>query len=179
MIVGLALAAAAAFLLLRRRRRRADEGVGLAGVVREPDRGRVALVVNPGSGGADGVDLDDGVPVRELGEGEDLDEVLRDLADGGVAVLGVAGGDGSVGCAAQVASERGRILWVVPGGTLNHFARDLGMADPATALRGLRAGAVTAVDLADANGIAFVNNASLCQYGLPLRPPNALAFLLP
>ena len=104
-----------------------------------PDLGRVTLVVNPGSGSADGVDLD-GVPVRELGEGEDLDAVLRALADDGIAVLGVAGGDGSVGCAAQVALERGRTLWVVPGGTLNHFARDLGLADPETALEGLRRG---------------------------------------
>jgi undecaprenyl-diphosphatase len=178
LIVGLALAAAAAFLLLRRRRRWASDGVGLAGVVAEPDRGRVALVANPGSGGAGGVGLD-GVPVRELGEGEDLDEVLRDLADDGAAVLGVAGGDGSVGCAAQVASERGRILWVVPGGTLNHFARDLGMTDPQTALGGLRAGAVAAVDVADADGIAFVNNASLGVYGDLVRRREALESRLP
>lgn len=181
MVLGLVLAAAllaGGLLLMRRHRRRSDEGVALEGVVREPDPGRVTLVVNPGSGSADGVDLD-GVPVRELGEGEDLDEVLRDLADDGIAVLGVAGGDGSVGCAAQVARERGRVLWVVPGGTLNHFARDLGMADPETALDGLRAGAVAAVDVADADGVAFVNNASIGVYGDLVRRREALEERLP
>ncbi len=165
-------------MALRRRRRRADEGVVLEGVVREADPGRATLVVNPGSGSADRIDLD-GVPVRELGEGEDLDEVLRHLADDGVGVLGVAGGDGSVGCAAQVARERARVLWVVPGGTLNHFARDLGMADPETALEGLRAGAVAEVDVADVNGAAFVNNASIGVYGDLVRRREALEPRLP
>ena len=91
-------------------------GVALAGDIEvAAGLGPVTIVVNPGAGSADGVDLD-GVPVRELGEGEDLDAVLRGLADEGVAVLGVAGGDGSVGCAAQVALDRDRVLWVVPGG---------------------------------------------------------------
>lgn len=180
MALGLVLAAVliAGGLLLRRHRRRAEEGVALEGVVREPHPGRVTLVVNPGSGSAAGVDLD-GVPVRELGEGEDLDAVLRGLADEGVGVLGVAGGDGSVGCAAQVALERGRTLWTVPGGTLNHFARDLGLADPETALAGLMAGAVAAVDVGDADGVAFVNNASLGVYGDLVRRREALESRLP
>lgn len=161
-----------------RRRRRAAEGVALRDVARTPDLGRVTLVVNPGSGSVDGVNLD-GVPVRELGEGEDLDAVLRDLADDGITVLGVAGGDGSVGCAAQVALERGRTLWVVPGGTLNHFARDLGLADPETALDGLTAGAVAAVNVGDADGVTFVNNASLGVYGELVRRREALEHRLP
>lgn len=165
-------------LALRRRRRRAAEGVALHDVARRPDLGRVTLVVNPGSGSADGVDLD-GVPVRELGEGEDLDAALRDLADDGITVLGVAGGDGSVGCGAQVALERGRTLWVVPGGTLNHFARDLGLADPETALQGLTAGAVASVDVGDADGVVFVNNASLGVYGELVRRREALEHRLP
>ena len=169
---------AAAVLVIRRRRRRAAEGVALTGVVREPDLGPATLVVNPGSGSADGVDLD-GVPVRELEEGEDLAAVLRSLADDGVAVLGVAGGDGSVGCAAQVARDAGRVLWAVPGGTLNHFARDLGLGDPETALEALHAGAVASIDVGDVNGVTFVNNASLGVYGELVRRREALEHRLP
>ena len=51
--------------------------------------------------------------------------MLRGLLDEGAGVIGMAGGDGSVGCAAGVGSEAGRVLWAPPG-TLNHFARELG-----------------------------------------------------
>jgi undecaprenyl-diphosphatase len=47
-------------------------------------------------------------------------------ADGDSA-RGVAGGDGTVNAAALVAAEHGLPLAVFPGGTLNHFAADLGI----------------------------------------------------
>ncbi|WP_393073907.1 bifunctional phosphatase PAP2/diacylglycerol kinase family protein [Streptomyces sp. LN704] len=52
-------------------------------------------------------------------------------------VLGVCGGDGSVNAAARAAAERGLALAVFPGGTLNHFAQDVGvprLEDTATAV---------------------------------------------
>ena len=175
--VGAALSLAVA-LVVRARRRRGDEGVLLEDVELEPGLGPVTIVVNPSSGGADGVDLDE-VPVRELREGEDLDAVLRGLADDGIAVLGVAGGDGSVGCAAQIAVDRDRTLLAVPGGTLNHFARALGFAEPDQALEGLAAGRVASVDVGDADGAVFVNNASLGVYGELVRRREALEHRLP
>jgi len=57
------------------------------------------------------------------------------LEDDGAESLAVAGGDGSV---AGVAVECGLPLVVVPTGTLNHFARDLGL-DLARPLRALDA----------------------------------------
>ena len=175
--MGAALSLAMA-LVVRARRRRGDEAVVLEDVELEPGLGPVTIVVNPSSGGAEGVDLDD-VPVRELREGEDLDAVLRGLADDGIAVLGVAGGDGSVGCAAQIAVNRDRTLWAVPGGTLNHFARALGFAEPDQALEGLAAGRVAAVNVGDADGAVFVNNASLGVYGELVRRREALEHRLP
>ena len=58
----------------------------------------------------------------------------EDLADGlkrrptrpGHRALGVWGGDGTVGTAAAAAVEHSLPLLVLPGGTLNHFARDAG-----------------------------------------------------
>ncbi|MDR6416688.1 phosphatase PAP2 family protein [Pseudarthrobacter sulfonivorans] len=44
----------------------------------------------------------------------------------GTRALGVWGGDGTVGAAAAAAVEHSLPLLVLPGGTLNHFARDTG-----------------------------------------------------
>jgi diacylglycerol kinase family enzyme len=54
--------------------------------------------------------------------------VAPDPAPGGeqLRAIGVAGGDGSINTAAGVALRHGLPLVVVPGGTLNHLARDLG-----------------------------------------------------
>jgi diacylglycerol kinase family enzyme/membrane-associated phospholipid phosphatase len=56
-----------------------------------------------------------------------LVEQIRLTADyPGTRALGVWGGDGTVGTAAAAAVERSLPLLVLPGGTLNHFARDAG-----------------------------------------------------
>ena len=49
------------------------------------------------------------------------------VEEGGAESLAVAGGDGSVAAVAGVAMECDLPLVVVPTGTLNHFARDLGL----------------------------------------------------
>lgn len=115
------------------------------------------MVVNQGSGSAGEIDVG-GLRVHRLQEGEDLVAVLRGLVGEGVGVLGMAGGDGSVGCAARVASEGGRALGVIPGGTLNHFARELGHETVEDARASLESRWVADVDLGDAGGVAFVNN---------------------
>lgn len=60
------------------------------------------------------------------GEGDELLELLAEAADE-AQILGVAGGDGSVRLAAGLAAGRGLPLLVVPAGTFNHFATDLGV----------------------------------------------------
>jgi undecaprenyl-diphosphatase len=64
-----------------------------------------------------------------------------------VRALGIAGGDGSVGAAAAVALRHGLPLVVVPAGTLNHFARDVGVYDLVEVADATRAGEAVAVDL--------------------------------
>ena len=75
-----------------------------------------------------------------LEPGEDARLAAIAAAEGGSEVLGVAGGDGSVSAVATVAAEREVALVIVPMGTLNHFARDLGLdlARPLSALDELR-----------------------------------------
>lgn len=68
-------------------------------------------------------------------------------ADGEVRALGVSGGDGSVGAAAAVAQRHGLPLVVAPLGTLNHFARDVGVYDLVEVVDATRTGEAVAVGL--------------------------------
>ena len=128
------------------------------------------LLVNPRSGD-DRPSADDlraaaelrGVRVHVLGEGDDAAEVAREAdAD----ALGMAGGDGSLAPVAEVAAERKLPFVVVPFGTRNHFARDIGVdrSDPIAALDAFDSGREHRVDIGRANGQAFLNNVSLGLY---------------
>ena len=128
------------------------------------------LVVNPRSGGASptGEELAAeaerlGVQVHLLEEGEDPGDVA---AASGAAVLGMAGGDGSLGAVAAVAVERGVPFVAVPFGTRNHFARDAGLDrdDPLGALAAFTDGVERRVDVGRVGERLFLNNVSLGVY---------------
>jgi diacylglycerol kinase family enzyme len=128
------------------------------------------LLVNPRSGDArpSADELRDeavrrGVRVHLLGDGDDLARIAREAdAD----ALGMAGGDGSLAPVAAVAIERGLPLVVIPFGTRNHFARDVGIDrdDPVAALDAFTAGRERRVDIGRVNGQPFLNNVSLGAY---------------
>ncbi|MGH3567667.1 MAG: bifunctional phosphatase PAP2/diacylglycerol kinase family protein [Pseudonocardia sp.] len=67
---------------------------------------------------------------------------------GWVKAIGVAGGDGTVAAGAAAAEQHRLPLVVVPTGTLNHFARDVGVYDLQEAVDATQAGEAVAVDLA-------------------------------
>ena len=97
--------------------------------------------------------------VRRLEQARD--DALADELDGVV----VGGGDGSVNGAAAVLAGTGVPLGVLPLGTLNHFARDLGMpAELEAAAAAIAAANPRAVDVAEVNGHVFVNNSLLGAY---------------
>ncbi len=103
-----------------------------------------------------------GIEAVVLGEDDDAVELARATdAD----VLGAAGGDGSVASVASVAVERDLPFVVVPYGTRNHFARDLGLDrdDPLSALGGFE-GEERRVDVGRAGERRFLNNLSLGDY---------------
>jgi len=126
------------------------------------------LVINPRSGqGTDAEELRDeagqlGIDARILSPNEDPAELAREAPDG---PIGVAGGDGSLAAVAEVALERAAPFVVVPFGTFNHFARDLGLDrdDPVAALRAF-SGRETRVDIARVNDRLLLNNVSLGLY---------------
>lgn len=100
----------------------------------------------------------------ELEHAGQLEERLREAAAQGAAALGVAGGDGSVNSAAAVAMEHGLPLMVVPAGTLNHLARDLGLAGVDDAIKAFRSGTTRSIDVATIDGRPFLNTASIGSY---------------
>ncbi len=138
------------------------------------DGAGVAIVVNPNAGsGAVGSGLPPtselrsalpGAEVVELDEGSDLADLLERMAADGCRALGVAGGDGSINTAAGVALRHRLPLVVVPAGTLNHLARDLGVESVADAVAAVRDGHAVEIDVARIAGRPFLNTASFGSY---------------
>jgi diacylglycerol kinase family enzyme len=80
-------------------------------------------------------------------------------------ILVAAGGDGTVSAVAATTVRLHKTLGIIPGGTLNHFARDLGIPnDVPNAVATLAAGSCRHVDVGAVNGIVFINNTSIGAY---------------
>ncbi|MEU6114317.1 diacylglycerol kinase family protein [Streptomyces sp. NPDC047117] len=141
------------------------------------------MIMNPRSGGG----KVERCGLREKAEALGADVVLLDapgtvdvagLARAAVAkgadLLGVAGGDGTQAVVAEVAASHGIPLLVIPAGTRNHFALDLGLDrdDPSKALDALREGVELHVDLGRAGGRPFVNNVSFGAYAEVVQSPS-------
>jgi undecaprenyl-diphosphatase len=134
----------------------------------------VRIVVNPGAGsGAVGraeaptEALRRGLPaaeIVELAEGGDLVAELERLAGNGCRAVGVAGGDGSINAAAAVALAHRLPLVVVPAGTLNHLARDLGVETVDDTIDAVRHGHASEIDVGWIAGRPFLNTASFGSY---------------
>ncbi len=75
------------------------------------------------------------------------------------------GGDGTINAVASVLVDSGVALGVLALGTLNHFARDLGIPlDPEAAVRVALHGVARQIDVGEVNGRIFLNNSSLGLY---------------
>ncbi|HVL79629.1 MAG TPA: diacylglycerol kinase family protein [Sphingomicrobium sp.] len=138
--------------------------------------GAVAVLINPGGGsvGADqsklraigdalaGAGIDS---APELVDGGAIAERARAAVESGAELLIVGGGDGTVGAAAGALAGSDTALGILPLGTLNHFARDLGiplgLAEAAELIAG---GVARTVDIAEMNGRIFVNNSAIGLY---------------
>ncbi|ULE34400.1 bifunctional phosphatase PAP2/diacylglycerol kinase family protein [Mycobacterium sp. IDR2000157661] len=136
-----------------------------------PDGAGVVLVINPASGGGRGArvleEVREALPrteIVELSDDDDVDQVLASVA-GRAEVLAVAGGDGTVACAARTAADAGLPLAVFPGGTFNHFAKDIGCDTVEKTVAAIRQGNISCVDLVCLNdGHMVINTASIGAY---------------
>jgi diacylglycerol kinase family enzyme len=149
--------------------------------VREVPRAqRPVLIMNLKSGGgkATRFNLVDecrarGIEPVVLRMGDDLLELAEDAIGRGADVIGMAGGDGSQALVATVAARHQIPHVVVPAGTRNHFALDLGLDrdDVVGALDAFADAVERRIDLAEVNGRVFVNNASLGLYAKIVQSP--------
>ena len=139
------------------------------------------LIINPRSGGASAArhNLVDecrarGIEPIVLQPGDDMLQLAERAIAGGADVIGVAGGDGSQALVATVAMRHDIAHVVVPAGTRNHFALDLGLdrQDVVGALDAYVDGVERHVDVAAVNGRIFVNNASVGVYAAVVQSPS-------
>lgn len=92
-------------------------------------------------------------------------ESARAALAAGARVVVAGGGDGTINAVASVVLDSGAVFGVLPMGTLNHFARDLGLPPQLdAAIATLAAGHVTRIDVGEVNGRIFLNNSSLGLY---------------
>ena len=136
------------------------------------------ILINQGGGTAKG-DPDIGSKVEaamraagiagevELLDGPDVARRAKEAVEAKAPLVIVGGGDGSQSGAAGAIAGSDTTLGILPLGTLNHLARDLGIPfelDEAAAIIG--AGHERRIDVADLNGRVFVNNSALGLYPL-------------
>ena len=143
---------------------------------------RPFIVMNPHSGGGKVQQFDLlaaaqrlGARVRVLDVADaDVSAWLNEAVDVGADLLGVAGGDGTIGAVAATAADRDVPLLVIPAGTRNHFALDLGLdpSRPGDALDALIDGVEIRVDLGVAGARSFVNTVSFGAYAEVVERPD-------
>ncbi|MBA3686032.1 MAG: hypothetical protein H0W72_12455 [Planctomycetes bacterium] len=132
---------------------------------------RMLVLVNAVAGTGSGPDA-----IGEAFARCDLTPTIRPLNEGTIArlargegdawdVVVAAGGDGTVASVAHALIGRRAALGVLPTGTLNHFARDLGLPlELPAAVAAVRSGVVRVIDVGEVNGRIFINNSSVGLY---------------
>lgn len=137
---------------------------------------RVAVVVNRGGGAVAGQALsEENIEriFREAGitasvsmvDGSEVAQAVRSAVEQGIDAVAIGGGDGTISTAAGVLAGTGIPLGVLPLGTANHFAKDLGLPLPLSeAVAVIAQGRTRPLSLAEVNGHIFINNSLLGVY---------------
>ena len=129
---------------------------------------KIPAFVNAAAGSADAareaLDASDKFDVREVAPERLADAIRAAIHEGAPRVL-VAGGDGTIATAGTELLSGTTELAILPGGTLNHFARDLGIStEPLDALELAHTGTSRGVDVGMVNGRIFLNTSSVGAY---------------
>ena len=102
--------------------------------------------------------------------GDELRGAVRKAVEAGCDTLVAGGGDGTINTAASAILGREITLGVLPLGTLNHFAKDLGIPlDLEAATKIILDGTWCRVDVGEVNGRFFLNNSSIGVYPAIVR----------
>jgi diacylglycerol kinase family enzyme len=108
-----------------------------------------------------------GVAVRVLPvhTGAELTEIAQRVAREKPPGVVAGGGDGTLNAVASALKGTGIPFGVLPLGTLNHFAKDLGIPlEIDSAVKTIAEGHTAEVDVGEVNGQVFINNSSLGLY---------------
>ena len=105
------------------------------------------------------------VELRDV-EPADMASAVRAEVERGTPRVAVCGGDGTLSSALGAAAGSALEVGVIPGGTLNHFARDCGIPldDPPAALDVALCGTAHPVDLGYVNGHPILNTSAVGVY---------------
>lgn len=99
---------------------------------------------------------------------EHYDKKITKILDAQTEVY-VCGGDGTISTVAADVIASGAVLVPIPGGTLNHFTKDLGIEqDVGEAIRTMKRARITSVDVGSVNDRYFLNNSSIGMYARSL-----------
>ena len=108
-----------------------------------------------------------------------LAEEVRGAVASGAPRIAVAGGDGSIETAAAVLAGSPVELAIIPGGTLNHFARDHGIPLALSkAIEVAATGSAQGANVGVVNKRVFINTSSVGAYVVFVRMRNRLRPLL-
>ena len=95
----------------------------------------------------------------------ELEKRVRTAVEKGARRILVAGGDGSIATAAGALRGKPCELAILPGGTLNHLAQDLGLPTDLDEAVRIASGSTTRfIDVAEVNGKVFLNTSSVGMY---------------
>jgi diacylglycerol kinase family enzyme len=110
------------------------------------------------------VEIEKMIPVDDF-----LDETVEPFIKAG-AMIAAIGGDGTISSLAAKIVGSDATLVPLPGGTLNHFTKDLGVSqDMNVAIANLHTAKTHLVDVGAVNGTVFINNSSIGLYPSSLR----------
>lgn len=139
-------------------------------------RARVCVILNEGSGQKRGGEIATalqkalapaaaGFDLRRTGKGRDLAGMARKAVAEKFDLIIAAGGDGTQSAVAAAVAGSDTVMAVIPGGTFNYFARQLGVGDTIEdAIATILNARIQRIDLGEINGLTFLNNASIGAY---------------
>jgi diacylglycerol kinase family enzyme len=114
---------------------------------------------------------------RIVGSDEIEAELERAAQDPASDALLAGGGDGTISAAAGICFRHKMALAVLPAGTMNLFARSLGVPlQLEAAVEAIANGEVAAVDIATANGRPFVHQFSVGMHSRLVKIRNGLSY---